>query len=182
MDTNIDDNQIMEEGTPDLNFGMPDPQKTKKPRKIKPLPEELARLAHCTTNREFLIAKEADTNNKSTQFGKEIAAVQSVHVMKDDKEVIFNLKLPNVDQLQQLCKNISVINCGKSTKFWCQVLIANYFTYKKSLTNQGLRHQTQEQQTTSTIHRAINVVFSDNFIVDFKQSTAANPGSIMKWA
>jgi hypothetical protein len=73
----------------------------KNKRKIKPLPEELARLTDCMTDRKkFLIVKEADANNKSTQFGKEIAAVQSV---KDEKEVIFDLKLLNVDQLQQLC-------------------------------------------------------------------------------
>jgi hypothetical protein len=73
------------------------------------------------------------------------SAVQSVHIMKNDKEVIFDLKILNVDQLQQLCNNIGMVNCGNSTKFWCCVLIANYKTYKKSLSEQGLSHQTQEQ-------------------------------------
>jgi hypothetical protein len=35
------------------------------------------------------------------------------------------------------------------------------------LTNQGLSHQAHEQGTTSVILCAVNVVFSDNFIVDF---------------
>jgi hypothetical protein len=87
--------------------------------------------------------------------------------MKDGKEVIFDLKLLNVDQLRQHCRNVGVTNCGNSTKFQCRVLIATYFSYKKSLSDQGLSHQTQEKRTTSTILRAVNVVFSDDFIVDF---------------
>jgi hypothetical protein len=87
--------------------------------------------------------------------------------MKDDKEVIYDLKILNVDQLQQLCKNVGVVNCGNSTKFQCRVLIATYFNYKKSLSKQGHSHQTQEKRTTSTILHAVNVVFSNDFIVDF---------------
>jgi hypothetical protein len=113
------------------------------------------------------IAKEADTINRSTLFGKELGTVQSVRIMKDDKEVIYDLKILNVDQLRQLCKNVGMINCGNNTKFWCRVLIANYFTYKKSLSEQGLSHQTQEKQTTSTILCAVNVIFSDDFIIYF---------------
>jgi hypothetical protein len=40
METNMDDNDTMEEETIDVNFETPAPQKTKKPRKIKPLPED----------------------------------------------------------------------------------------------------------------------------------------------
>jgi hypothetical protein len=52
----------------------------------------LAGLTDCTTDWEKLsIAKEVDANNKSALFGKEINAVQLVHVMKDEREVIFDL-------------------------------------------------------------------------------------------
>jgi hypothetical protein len=127
-------------------------------------------LKDCATDWEnFSITKEADANNKSQQFGKELGTVQSVHVMKDVKEVIFDLKLLNVDQLQQLCKD-GIVNCRNSTKYQCCVLISNHFTYKKSLTKQHLSHQTYEQQATSTLLHAINVVFSNNFIIDFLAS------------
>jgi hypothetical protein len=92
MDTNNDDNDMMEEDVVDINSETPVPKKPKKPRKIKPLPEDLAGLTDSTTNCEkFSITKEANANNKSEQFGKELGAVQS------------GLKILNVDQLQQLC-------------------------------------------------------------------------------
>jgi hypothetical protein len=107
METTNNDNNTMEDDVIDINIETPVPQKTKKPRKIKPLPEDLATLTDSASDRDkFSIAKEADANNKSPQFGKELAAVQSVHIMKDDKEVIYDLKTLNVDQLRLLCKNV----------------------------------------------------------------------------
>jgi hypothetical protein len=108
-------------------YKTPAKKKTKRTRKIKSLPE-LAGLKDCATDWEkFTIAKEADSNNKSKQFGKELSAVQSVCIMIDGKESVFDLHLLNVNQLWQLCKNVGVITCGNSTKYWCCALIANYF-------------------------------------------------------
>jgi hypothetical protein len=115
----------------------------------------------------FLLAKEADRNNKSDSFGKEMTAVQLVCIMKDGKEEMFDLCVLNVDQIQQLCKNVGVTNCGNSTKNLVLRLHCNYFSYQKSLKEQGVSHQTHEHQTTSTILCAVNVVFSDKFIIDF---------------
>jgi hypothetical protein len=76
MENNNDDNDTMEEDVVDINFDTPIPKKPKKPRKIQPLPEDLAGLTDSATDREnFSIAKEVDANNKSAQFGKELGAV-----------------------------------------------------------------------------------------------------------
>jgi hypothetical protein len=116
-------------------------------------------LKDCATDWEkFTVAKEADANNKSHCC--------SICLRHDSKEVVFELQLLNVNQLQQLCKNGGVVSCRNSTKYSCHVLIANYFAYQKSLKEQGLSHQTHKQQTTSTILCAIDVVLSNNFIVD----------------
>jgi hypothetical protein len=60
---------------------------------------------------------------------------------------------------------------------WCHQLLQQHqisvlrphckYTYQKSLKEQGVSHQTHEQHTTSTILHAINVVYSNDFIVDF---------------
>jgi hypothetical protein len=77
---------------------------------------------------------------KVNNVEKELYAVQSVCVMKDGKEIVFDLCLLNVDQ-QECWWDY----CGNSTKYWCCVLIADYFAYQKSLQEQGLSHQTHKQ-------------------------------------
>jgi hypothetical protein len=100
VNNTIEVNDDIEEDNVETTYETPAKKKTKRTRKIKPLPEELAVLKDCAADWEkFSIAKEADGNNKSDQFGKEMSAVQSVRVMKDGKEVLFDLRLLNVDQI-----------------------------------------------------------------------------------
>jgi hypothetical protein len=74
--------KIKEDDNIETKYKTPAKKKAKRTRKIKPLPEELAGLKDCATDWEkFTVAKEADGNNKSEQSGKELAAVQSVHVI-----------------------------------------------------------------------------------------------------
>jgi hypothetical protein len=74
MDTTTKVNDNMEDDNIETNNETPAKKKTKRTRKIKPLPEELAGLKDCAKDWEkFTIAKEANSNNKSEQSGKQLS-------------------------------------------------------------------------------------------------------------
>jgi hypothetical protein len=79
--------------------------------------------------------------------------------------VLVCLGLSSLEEKVNLCRAIQQ-TMGEQSCRSCQYF-ANYFSYQKSLQEQGLSHQTHMQQTISTILHAINVVFSNDFIVDF---------------
>ena len=63
---------------------------------------------------------------------------------------------------------MGITNCGSRNNFNCQEAIAAYFRYEDTLDTNGMKPTSHASRLTSTICRAINVVFSEEFIEDFK--------------
>jgi hypothetical protein len=142
----------------------------RKRRKVKALPIELALVTDEDRGR-FDLSLEIDTNPKSNAFGKEFLTAQSVRLpssSQNDLEVVFDLKTLTVDHLRKLCTNIGIVNCGSHNKFNCRKAIATYFRYQDTIETSGLKPTSHASRVTSTICRAVNVVFSAEFIEDFK--------------
>jgi hypothetical protein len=142
----------------------------RKRRKVKALPIELALLTDEDQGR-FDLLLEIDSNPKSKSFGKEFLTAQAVRLppsSPNEPEVVFDLKTLTVDHLRKLCTNIGIVNCGSHNKFNCRKAIATYFRYQQALESSGLKPTTHASRVTSTICRAVNVVFSAEFIEDFK--------------
>jgi hypothetical protein len=119
----------------------------------------------------FDLLLEIDSNPKSKSFGKEFLTAQAVRLppsSPNEPEVVFDLKTLTVDHLRKLCTNIGIVNCGSHNKFNCRKAIATYFRYQQALESSGLKPTTHASRVTSTICRAVNVVFSAEFIEDFK--------------
>ncbi|KAI2489793.1 hypothetical protein MHU86_24787 [Fragilaria crotonensis] len=98
-------------------------------------------------------------------------AAQSVCIQPasaDDPPVVYNLKLLIVEHIRKLCSNVGITNCGSQNNFNCRKAIAAYFRYEDALDANGLKPTSHASRLTSTICRAINVVFSEEFIEDFK--------------
>jgi hypothetical protein len=147
-------------------------KKGSKARTIKPLPEELMGLTDANHNKDmYTIAGERDAMQKSDTYGEELRAVQSVKLTQvDGKVIVFDLKKLNADQIRQLSRNVGCSNTGSANKFRCRVVMATYFDHKASLIERGINHQSSEARTTSTLLRIINVIFSDEFVEEFKQA------------
>jgi hypothetical protein len=136
----------------------------------KPLPSELALLTD-EDRPKFTLAFEIDPNPKSKGFGKEFTVAQSVCIQPasaDEPPVVYNLKLLIVEHIRKLCSNIGITNCGSQNNFNCRKAIAAYFRYEDALDANGMKPTSHASRLTSTICRAINVVFSEEFIKDFK--------------
>ena len=142
----------------------------RKRRKVKALPIKLALVTDEDRGR-FDLSLEIDTNPKSKAFGKEFLTAQSVRLpssSQNDLEVVFDLKTLTVNHLRKLCTNIGIVNCGSHNKFNCRKAIATYFRYQDTIKTSGLKPTSHASRVTSTICRAVNVVFSAEFIEDFK--------------
>ena len=136
----------------------------------KPLPPDLALLTD-NDRQKFTLALEIDPNHKSKGFGKEFMAAQSVCVppaSAGEPPVVYNLKQLLVEHIRKLCSNLGITNCGSQNNFNCRKAIASYFRYEDALHGTGMKPTSHASVLTSTVCRAINVVFSDEFIEDFK--------------
>jgi hypothetical protein len=132
-------------------------------RTVKPLPLEVIALTDKDSDM-FVISMENDPNTKSTTYGNEFSVVTSVK-LKDGGQ--YNLKSLTVEQTRVLCRNIGVLNCGSMNKFCCRKAIANFITYQSSLMMAGLNPRSNWARVTSTVLRAVNVIFSETFIDAF---------------
>ena len=136
----------------------------------KPLPSDLALLTD-DDQQKFTLALEIDPNQKSKGLGKEFMAAQSVYIRPasaDEPPVVYNLKQLLVEHICKLCSNLGITNCGSQNNFNCQKAIATCVRYGDALHGTGMKHRARASVLTSTVCRAINVVFSDEFIEDFK--------------
>ena len=136
----------------------------------KPLPSDLALLTD-DDRQKFTLALEIDPNQKSNRFGKEFMAAQSVCIRPasaDEPPVVYNLKELLVEHVRKLCSNLGITNCGSQNNFNCRKAIATYFRYEDALDATGMKPRSHASMLTNTVCRAINVVFSDEFIEDFK--------------
>lgn len=116
----------------------------------------------------FGLALELNPNPRSQYYGTESLVAQTVTVDVDNREVVVDLKTLVVDRLRQLCKNVGAVNCGSANKFDCRKAIANYIKYHNNLErNKGLTASSTASRVTSTIRRAVNVLFNEQFVDDF---------------
>ena len=115
----------------------------------------------------FRLALELDPNPRSKNYGAESLVAQTVTVHVENREVVVDLKTLIVDHLRQLCKNVGAVNCGSANKFDCRKALATYIKYQDELERKGLTATSTASRLTSTICRAVNVVFSEQFVDDF---------------
>ena len=134
----------------------------KKKRKAKPLPPYLASLT-AKDKDVFTIAMECDPNPKSLTHGKEFLAVQGVVAPTGE---VYDLNQLSIDQTRALGRNVGASNCGSLSKFGCRKAIAMHFGILKHLEAKGLAPTSESARCTSTICRAVNVVFSKDFLPD----------------
>jgi hypothetical protein len=90
-----------------------------------------------------------------------------VKVTVNNNETLFDLKTLIVDNLCRLCRNVGVVNWGSFNKFDFWKALATFLKYHEKLDEKGLSASSASARLTSTIIRAVNVVFSDNFMHDF---------------
>jgi hypothetical protein len=131
-------------------------------------PPELARVTDQDRN-DFTHGLEVDTNRKSKNYGQENLVAQTVKVTVNFRDIIVNLKVLTVSHLRQLCKNLGIMNCGSLSKYKIRRAIATYFSYQERLEKNGMLPSSAASRMTSTVCRAVNIIFSEQFIEDFKQ-------------
>ncbi len=139
-----------------------------KPRKIKPLPPLIATLTWKDYHK-FAIVLENDPNPKSPTYCEEFRVATKI-TFNDANEAegqVFNIQDLNIDQIRRLCRNIRVANVGSMNKFHCRRAIASRIDNTKLSGSRRFIPPSQASQITSTICRAVNVVFSNQFIEDF---------------
>jgi hypothetical protein len=141
-----------------------------KKRNAKDLPIELL-LLDDKDQEKFDLALEVDDNPKSKNYSKEFLVAQFVRLQSTDEKYNgkFEINKLTIDQMRKLCRNLGITNCGSYNKFNCRKAIATYFRYQEVMAKNGLMPTTHHARLTSTICRAVNVVFSDEFIEDFKK-------------
>ena len=136
-------------------------------RKIKLLPDPIANMtsrdSHCQ-----IILEELDPHSKSKTYGKSMHVVSRVKGIgqNDDNIVLDHL---TTDQVHLFARNIGVPNLGSKNKFVCHLAIVSHFKFQHQLSNFGLSPTTWANQTTANICRAVNVIFSKQFIEDLKK-------------
>jgi hypothetical protein len=132
------------------------------------LPVSLSFLTDRDRNK-FHLALEVDANPKSQTYGQSFLCVQSVLVPNEEGiDTPYDLKSLFTVPLRTLCKNLGIANCGSKNKFELRKAIALFFTYQDKLEANGLNPSSHAGRLTSTLCRAINVVFSEQFIESFK--------------
>jgi hypothetical protein len=118
---------------------------------------------------------------KSKEYGKEfyVARYITMEPTADYPDGKFDIDKLTIQLLRKLCKNVGIANCGLHNKFNCQKAIATFFRYQDILQKNGIKPTTHADRVTSNICRAVNVVFSEEFVEDFK-TTIANHAKTMR--
>jgi hypothetical protein len=150
-----------------MNANMADEANVKTPKKrnVSELPKEIVDLVDSHENwSKFVTALELDENERSKTHGKEFLVVQSIRLNVDEKTTFFELKKVRCAHLRKLCCNMGLQNCGSLNKFECRRRLAGQIQYEHALDTHGMKPTSNASQITSTICRAVNVVFSDEFI------------------
>ena len=73
------------------------------------------------------------------------------------------------DQVCLFARNIGVPSLGLKNKFACHLAIASHFEFQQQLSNFGLSPTAWANQMTANVCRAVNVIFSKQFIKDLKK-------------
>ena len=136
-------------------------------RKIKPLPDPIAEMTSADSHR-LIISEELDPHSKSKTYGKSMHVVSRVKGIEpnDDNVVLDHL---TTDQVRLFARNIGVPNLGSKNKFVCCLAMASHFEFQHQLSSFSLSPTAQANQTTANVCRAVNVIFSDQFIEELKK-------------
>jgi hypothetical protein len=137
--------------------------------KTKEIPIKIT-LINDKDRHKFDLVLEVDSNVKSKEYGKEfyVARYIIIEPTADYPDGKFDIDKLTIELLRKLCKNVGIANCGSHNKFNCRKAIATFFWYQDILQKNGLKPTTHADRVTSNICRAVNVVFSEEFIEDFK--------------
>ena len=139
----------------------------KQQRKIKPLPDPIVEMTSADSYR-LIISEELDPHSKSKTYGKLMRVVSRVKVIEQNNDDIV-LDHLTTDQVHLFARNIGVPNLGSKNKFVCHLAMASHFEFQHQLSSFGLSPTAQANQTTANVCRAVNVIFSDQFIEDLKK-------------
>ena len=132
----------------------------KRQRKIKLLPNPIAEMTSADSHR-LIISEELDPHSKSKTYGK------SMHVVSRVKGI--ELDHLTTDQVCLFARNIGVPNLGSKNKFVCCLAMASHFEFQHQLSSFGLSPTAWANQTTANVCRAVNVIFSNQFIEELKK-------------
>ena len=137
------------------------------------LPRCLASLLSDKDRTKVLSTLEVNPNPTKTiqTYGQSLICVHSVLVPNEDgveERERYDLKALFTLPLRTLCKNVGIANCGSKNKFECCRSMATFLSYQDKLETNGLRPTSHAGRQTSTLCRAINVVFNEQFIESFK--------------
>ena len=136
-------------------------------RKIKLLPDSIADMTSVDSH-HLVMSEELDSHSKSKTYGKSLHVVSRVKgIGQNDKDIV--LDQLTTDQVCLFARNIGVPNLGSKNKFVCYLAIASHFEFQQQLSNFGLSPTAQANQTTANVCRAVNVIFSEQFIKDLKK-------------
>lgn len=139
--------------------------------KAKPLLDELCAI----TDQDFALFSyrlEVDPNKKSDSYGREYKLAYKVEIPKktgvgDEDKQYFEINQLTVIQMRAFARQLGVSNCGSMNKFDIRKSIANTFLYREKLHKAGISAGSSWARSTNTVCRAINVVFSSEFVDDF---------------
>jgi hypothetical protein len=150
-------------------------KKTKKSCKVHSLPPLESALLTDRDREKFNLVLEIDKTHRSAMYGQEFLVAKSVSFPYTNSSIDDQVLKPAIDlcslsveNLRKLCTNLGISNTGSFSKFNCRKAIAICFRYQESLANIGIRPTSHASRVTSTVCRAVNVVFSANFSEDFK--------------
>ena len=145
---------------------MEDQHEAKK-RKLKPLPEKLARM----TDRNFELiqcALEVDPNDKDNKGEQNVATTVTFPPdVEGGSPVIYKIHSLTLDQIRKFCKLLGIKYVNNCTKFQCRRAIAVLLEYGQTLPNDGSPRRFNEDRRVNTIIRITNVVFSSKFVDRF---------------
>ena len=136
-------------------------------RKIKLLPDSIANMTSADSC-HLVILEELDPHSKSKTYGKSLHVVSRVKgIGQNDEDIV--LDHLTTDQVCLFARNIGVPNLGSKNKFVCYLAIASHFEFQQQLSNFGLSPTAWSNQTTGNVCRAVDVIFSEQFIKDLKK-------------
>ena len=135
--------------------------------KIKLLPNPIVEMTSADSHR-LIISEELDPHSKSKTYGKSMCVVSRVKGIKpnDDDVVLDHL---TTDQVHLFARNIGVPNLDSKNKFVCHLAMVSHFEFQHQLSSFGLSPTAWVNQTTANVCRAVNVIFSDQFIEELKK-------------
>jgi hypothetical protein len=114
---------------------------------------------------------QVDPSSRSSTYGQECLCVVSVSIplqIANKPTKHYDLEGMFLRHLRQLAKQMGLKNCGTFSKYDCRKYIGTLLKFHSSMEDHGLNPRTQVGLKTSSICRAVNVVFSSSFIESFR--------------